>query len=416
MHLSRYEARVLQAIGLLPHATRRSIADFADLSMVVVSSTLAGLLDKEHVTRATESSGKGGRPAHLYSVSGSLGKVAGVSLDPERARAVCLDAAGNRGAAREMPLTLAQDPTRHISEIVECIAGAIEDIGRGDASPLLHVGVTLPGVTDADQGMWVQGFQVSGVSHVSFRDILATRLKVPVLIEDPARAAAFRELRQGNGVGAKSFILLYLDYGVGSGIVLGGEIYRGRDGLSGEVGHLVVDPQGYRCSCGDVGCLETVASSGGILRRVRDRLAEGVVSSLSPAYERNAAGLSLEGVLRAADGGDRLAQSALYEVGERIGSACATVVKIINPERLIVGGAGAVFARYFEPRMRMMLERHVIPEMLADLSVRFCDHRPEDEAHGAALMALERYWSQRVAESDRWADAPEGLPAEERRG
>jgi transcriptional regulator of PTS gene len=324
-------------------------------------------------------------------------------------RLVCLDT--NRGlcAERSLPLELSSDPAQHTSEIVSGIAKGVAGMVPDGSPPLIQVGVTLPGVTDADQGIWVRGFQVSGIRHVSIRDLLSERVGVPVLIEDPARAAAFREMRQGNGLGSKSLVLLYLDYGVGSGIVLGRRLYRGRDGLSGEVGHLVVDPRGYRCSCGDVGCLETVASTGGILRRVRDRLAEGVVSSLSAVYERDAAGLSLEDVLRAADDGDRLAQAALSEVGECIGSACATLVKIINPECLIVSGVGAMFARYFEPGIRMMLERHVIPEMLDELSLRFCAHRHEDEAHGAALMALDRYWSQKVAEVGGRTESPDGL-------
>jgi N-acetylglucosamine repressor len=398
VELNRHEARILQAIALLPRPTRRDIAVRADLSMVVVSATLAGLLERGHVTRTPTALGKGGRPAHVYSVSGGVGTVAGVFISPERVHLVCLDASRARVHAESIPLALSKDPSRHVAEIVDAIVRVVDNGPCRDTARLIHVGVTLPGVTDADRGMWVRGFQVSGVRHVSMRSMLEARLGVPVLIEDPARAAAWRELREGRGVGAQSFVLLYLDYGVGAGVVVGGELYRGRDGLSGEVGHLVVDPDGYRCSCGDVGCLETVASTSGILRCVRDRLAEGVLSSLSPAFARDPVSLALEDVLRAADAGDRLAQSTLYEIGERIGAACATVVKLVNPERLIVGGTGAMFARYFEPRVRMTMEKHVIPEMLAELPVSFCDPSPENEAHGVALMSLERYWSRRVAD------------------
>lgn len=391
VNLSSHEANILNAVALLPQATRRSIATRANLGLAAVSDTLTGLLNRDLITRTVDTSGKGGRPSHVYAVRGALGHVVGVSLDPQLVRMVCLDAARERRLVREFPLAISQDSSRHIDEIVECVSSGIAELRQEEASPLLHVGVTLPGVTDADQGIWVQGFQVSGIRHVNLRDILERRLGAPVLVEDPARAAAFRELRHGHGAGARSFVLVYLDYGVGSGIVLGGELYRGRDGLSGEVGHLVVDPHGYRCSCGDVGCLETVASSAGILRCIRDRLVEGVVSSLVPEE------VTLEGVLRAADTGDRLAQSALHEIGERIGTACSTLIKLLNPERLVIGGEGAMFARYFEPRIRMMLDRHVIPEMLAGLSLRFCEHSPDDEAHGAALMALEMHWHRLVS-------------------
>jgi predicted NBD/HSP70 family sugar kinase len=402
MTVTENETRALEAVAYLETPTRKSISEHASLSLVVVSSALSSLERKRCVTRSPRGSEKGGRPAYVYALHESLGVFAGVSLEPQTVRIVAMSSAGHLLEDREYPLSLSPEPSSHPAQIVDQVHDRLRETVAAAAGgpPLLSVGVTLPGLTNADQGIWVHGFQVTGVSHVNLREVLSERFGVPVLVDDPARAVAFHELRRGAGRGAESFVLLYLGFGVGSGIVFGSRLLRGHNGLSGEAGHLVVDPAGYRCSCGDVGCLETVASTSGLLRLVRERLEQGVVSRLLPVYRGEREPLRLEDVLRAADEGDRLAESTLHEVGEHIGDAASKVIKILNPERLLVSGKGSMFRRYFEPRIQMVIQRHVMPDMLEGFSLVFTDYMPHHDAFGAALMSSERYWQSKVGEFD----------------
>jgi transcriptional regulator of PTS gene len=179
-------------------------------------------------------------------------------------------------------------------------------------------------------------------------------------------------------------------------VVIDSKIYRGAKGLAGEVGHIVVDPQGTRCSCGDVGCLETVASSGAIVQRINDRLGEGVVSTvIGPPWE-DSAGADLCRVLEAAEKNDRLARSTLYETGEHIGNACAKLIKLLNPQKMVITGPASIFKEYFKPRVEMMLERHVMPEMLEHFELHFADYADNNEAIGVAMMSLEDFWNKQL--------------------
>ncbi len=160
--------------------------------------------------------------------------------------------------------------------------------------------------------------------------------------------------------------------------------------MAGEVGHLVVEEEGARCSCGNIGCLETVVSSGSILQRFRRRLSEGVISSLQNHRDDN--GLTLEVIRDAAAAGDRLASSTLFELGTMLGDAVSKIIKLYNPRTLLVGGPVAVLGEYFREPMWISVRQKVIPEMLVDLAVEITPSTPREEAIGAALLAERRFW------------------------
>ena len=401
MELAKNDILILRAIASLELPTRRAVAEATGFSIVLVSAVLKGLEDRGLLARSSLVREGGGRPLHLYALQAGIAAAKGVSLSPNSLRVVTIDASGGVSGSESVPLALGGDPEEHVGQIVSQV-GDIAHCGAetprcGDhprqpngAPPLppVALGVALPGMTDAARGVWVQGLQVSGISQVNIRSMLEQRTGVRVFVDDPARAVAFHEQKRGSGRGVPSFLVIYLGYGVGAGVVIDAEIYRGFSGLAGEIGHLVVDPGGSRCSCGDVGCLETVASTSGILRMVRGRLDEGVISVLAQARDS----LTLEAVLAAARDGDRLAASTLHEVGERLGSACATAIKLFNPQNIIISGPGAMYREFFEPRIRMQLQRHIMPELLEAFSLHFAGYTDEVEARGMAMVAFEGFW------------------------
>jgi predicted NBD/HSP70 family sugar kinase len=147
----------------------------------------------------------------------------------------------------------------------------------------------------------------------------------------------------------------------------------------------------YRCICNNVGCLETVVSTEGILRVFRDRLKEGVRSSLQKTMTRADMSLSLDEILAAAEEGDRVTQSTLGEIGVFLGDACATLIKLFNPQALIISGPGSIFKEYFRGPVEQVIRQRVLPEMLEDYQTVFADYRKNHEAWGAALLAMKCY-------------------------
>jgi predicted NBD/HSP70 family sugar kinase len=254
---------------------------------------------------------------------------------------------------------------------------------------VLAVGVAVPGMVDTERGIWLRGLQLTGVENMPIGNMLQRALNLPVVVEDPARCVAFLKASTMGAGAAGDFVLLHLDRGVGASVVIKGELYRGNHGLAGEIGHLVVDKGGARCSCGNVGCLETVLSEPAILRRFQQRLSEGVISALQ---RTDAPDLTIEHILSAAQADDRLAQSTLFELGAFLGNACTMLIHMYNPRTLVVDGRVAALGDYFREAAWQTIRQQVVPEMLVDLNIEYDVARQGDEAIGAALIAQRWAW------------------------
>ena len=394
--LQKSELKVLRAVFSSGKATRSALARRSRLSLVKVSAILGKLETEGFLLRDGKTRSAGGRPSYLFRLRPELACALGVSVGVEHFRVVGMDGAKRAFLRREYPLQLSADPATHAQAVVDRLSEELEHL-LAQELPCAHqvtaLGVALPGLTDTRAGTWLLGLWLSGIARVPIVRLLSERLALPVFIDDIARSAAFYEMHLGAGRGVRNFVLMYLGSGVGSGVVINRRIYRGFHGLAGEIGHIEHPANAYRCSCSNVGCLETVISPAGILRVFRDRLAEGVSSSL----QREAGELDLAKILAAADQEDRFARATLHEIGGFLGDACAIMIKMFNPQRLVVSGPGAAFRDYFAAPVDEVVRRRVLPEMLADYRTVFADYEPYQEAHGAALAAMNHYLDRRLA-------------------
>ncbi len=406
MQFNAKEVLLLQALHFLDSPTRNEIARYTGLSAVSITSLLNQLLGAGAIRKVGKASSRGGRPSALYKVSPEFGFTVGISVESSAFRIVAIDSGMEILEERQYTLALSSQPEQHLSEIVRQVSTELENLlaarqlaGRR----LLALGIAPPGMVDTAKGMWLHGLQVSGIAHIDLRDLLGRTFSVPVVAEDPARCIAWRERARAGGSAAQPMVLLYLGDGVGAGILIDDELYRGANGLAGEIGHLHVAEDGDRCPCGNVGCLEMVVSEPSILRRFRRRLGEGVLSALQ---RFTVEGLGIARILEAAAADDRLARSTLYDLGLVVGDACATLVELYNPRTLLVGGPVSALWEFFRDPVSLRIKQRVIPEMLSDLRIDRADYAPHDEAVGAAMIAAHQFWK-RLDPSAAWAGGAE---------
>jgi predicted NBD/HSP70 family sugar kinase len=407
--LGKNEVRAIRSIFFQDKPTRRTIARDSRLSLVKISAILNDLEDRGVVLKEGKTRTSGGRPSHLYRIRGDVGFTLGLNVRLDKIRIVAMDGAKHLLFRRTRPLALLPQPSSHGEAIVNQLCTIVDEALASVPHPdrMLAIGLALPGMVDTQRGVWLLGLQLTGITHIEIAELLTGRYGVPVIVEDVARSLAFREMYLGEGRSFRDFVLLYLGLGMGSGLVLDRRLYRGFHGLAGEIGHIEHPQNNYRCTCGNVGCLETVVSPSGILRVFRDRLQEGVRSQLQTHSSPGAAPLTLERVLGAAQAGDRLALSTLAEIGGFLGDAAAMLIKLFNPQALIVSGDVTLFAEYLrEPVERVVIGR-VLPEMLVDYRTIFSDYQPEHEAHGAALLAVSHLFERLVRGA---AESGETLP------
>jgi predicted NBD/HSP70 family sugar kinase len=191
-----------------------------------------------------------------------------------------------------------------------------------DRSRVIGAGLGLPGPIDQADGVIGSSAILPGWVGVAAAEELRRRLDVPVSVDNDANLGALAELTHGAGRGATDLVYLKVSSGIGAGLILGGRLYRGWGGMAGELGHVLVDPEGAVCRCGNRGCLETAASTGALLEMLR----------------RSHGELTVGEMLTLAHDGDLGCRRVIADAGRVVGSAAAFVFNVLNPQRLVVGG------------------------------------------------------------------------------
>jgi glucokinase len=232
------------------------------------------------------------------------------------------------------------------------------------------VGVCFGGPVDAVSGTVLQSHHVEGWEGLPLAAELRATLGRPALVENDANAVALGEYRYGAGRGARDLVYITVSTGIGGGIILDGRLWRGQHGLAGEIGHMLVRPGGPLCTCGNRGCLESLASGLSIARRAREALSAGHESShLLTLAGGSAAAISAEIVFRAAQAGDPLARHLVNAVAEDLGLAIAMLASIVDPARVILGGGVAKAGEQLLAPVRAAFARHAFPMLAGRVSI-----------------------------------------------
>jgi len=252
--------------------------------------------------------------------------------------------------------TLADEGPDAVLGRMGSLAEELLDAEGASAADVIAAGVGSPGPLNTQTGVVVYTPNLPGWTDIHVSETLKERLGVDVYLEGDANAAAWGEFWRGAGRDVQSMVIFTLGTGVGGGIIIDGELIRGIDDTGGHLGHIVIDPQGLKCPCGNTGCLEAYASATAVVRRYREMVvAEGLEDDLGPdvtardIHERAAAGSEHCGRL-------------IEETGRYLGVALTTVANMINPELAVYsGGMSAAGDLLFGPILEEVRRRALKP-------------------------------------------------------
>jgi glucokinase len=243
------------------------------------------------------------------------------------------------------------------------------------------VGVAVPGLVNPQTNRVILSTQIPTLRDTDFAADLQQLTGLPVRLENDANAAAYAELRLGAGRGSSSLFFATIGEGIGGSFIINGQIWRGAGGFAGEFGHIAIDEDGVR--------LEDVASAAGIVRRVKERLYHDSTSSLSRRQLEQAA--SIHDVVEAAKNGDDFAQMMLIRTGRYIGTAIATVINLLNPERIVIGGELMEVERVILESIVRRANERSFPPSLETTGIRAAELGSEAAAVGAALLLTNNF-------------------------
>jgi glucokinase len=275
-------------------------------------------------------------------------------------------------------------------ELVEMVAHAVEGVRTGLGGDVDAVGFGIPCTFDTRTGMAVQAVNLP-LHDINFAEVMAERLELPVVVDNDANCAVLAEARAGAGKGCSEVVLLTIGTGIGSGMVLHGEVYRGWVGGGAEIGHMVVDMHGRPCqgNCPNWGCLESVASGSALVREASLSVARRPDTALGLALE---AGRELTGpmITELAREGDPVARGAIETVGRALGVGIANVVNIFNPQVVVIGGGVSEAGDLLLDPAREVVARRALAPARDVVRIEAAAFGAEAGMIGAALMAREQ--------------------------
>lgn len=365
-------------LNLIKHEgpiARVTIARRLGLSPAAVTSIANELEGLRLIRQVAQAPSAGGRPAELLALNSEAAGVIGIKLADDHLAGVFSDLNG---------AVLASDTVALTQHGVERVSGRIDELIRvlRTAGPpgrrLLGIGIGMPGVVDGRRGVCVDS-PILGWHDVPLADQLSERFGLPVLIDNDVNTLAVAESLYGAGRNVPDFVTVTLGRGVGLGVVVGGELHRGRLGGAGEFGHLPVMPDGPACECGRRGCLEALVADRALVAEAR---ASGVIGEEDGAEE----------LATRADLGDARARRVFAAAGERLGVAVAGLVNVLSPGLVIVSGEGMRARRHLEASLRSAMAEHLFPP-LAGVTLVIDPWDDAKWARGAAALVLETFFS-----------------------
>jgi glucokinase len=259
----------------------------------------------------------------------------------------------------ERPTQAQEDADAVIGRIATCVREAL-DRASVAAEEVAGVGVGAAGLTDWRTGVVVLASNL-GWRNVPLKERLEQDLDgLRVEVDKDTNAAALAEARLGAGREFRHFLYVTAGTGIGGGLILNGTLYRGATGGAGDIGHVVVDPGGPLCGCGDHGCVEVFSSGAGMVNRAREMLGGGVEAASSAMTVE---ALTAETIFEAAEVGDAVAAQVVERAGRALGLALADYVNINNPEAIVLGGGVVRAGRAYTEPVERELRRRALPAL-----------------------------------------------------
>lgn len=265
--------------------------------------------------------------------------------------------------------------------------GLIRQLLGQTAGPVLGIGLGITGLMDRDAGLSIISPNFKDWRNVQVLEPFRQEFGLPVTMDNDVRVGALGEMHFGAGCRYRNFLFTALGTGIGSGIVLDRQLYRGPYGTAGEFGHIPVRPESpWPCSCGATGCLESLASGPAIRRRILEALAAGRDGGSSSLRTLPQGEVDARALAKAARQGDVLSQQLWDEIGADLGLGIATCYNLMGPEAVIVGGGVSLAGDLLlEPARRVARER-LMPGIREHVEVVAAELGDESGAVGAAAL------------------------------
>ena len=367
-----------------------SIAEEMGLSTTTVAKQLSALREEIPIDEIElEDSGHKGRKAIIYGIRADSRYFLGIDIKNVGLAIGMMDFTGNiikKGVDYSYSF---ENSHENMNLICNKISAFLDRLTPEDRAKVSGVGFNIGGRVDSMRGTSASIFNFEETQDTPLADLLSEVIGLPVVIENDTKAMAYAEYV---AYGSQWSDVLYVNigWGLGMGIIIGGRMYYGANGYSGEMGHMRVYDNNILCHCGKKGCLETEVSMMAIARKLQERIQKGETSILSQKV-RLGEKIDARDILDAAEKEDQLCIELISETGKELGKQLAGIINLFNPGCIIIGGQLAkVSPFYFQQQVELSVKQHSLKLMNRNLTILSSKLGDDAGITGACLLARDR--------------------------
>ena len=377
---------VLSALRLHAPISRAELASVTQLNRSTISNIVNELIEEDLVLELDTMESNVGRPGIALTLKPNGGSVIGVEIGVGFISVILTDFTANILWRKwvECP------PDQPQIEIIAQAEGIIDEAityAREKKLRVLGIGLGVPGLVDVQKGELLFAPNL-GWRNVPLRLMWNQRFNLPLYVENEANLGALGEYYYGVGRDVDNFIFLSSGIGLGSGIIINGDLFKGARGFAGEIGHMQRDPQGEMCGCGRRGCWETQVGPKAVLRRVRQSI-EADPTNTRFENPDDLDSLTFNQVVDYALEDDQLCLSAMEVVGKHLGTGIADLANIFNPDMVVIGGAFSYGKKILLPIIEEVISAEALPAIKQSMKVTFSKHGADACVLGAIAIVLD---------------------------
>jgi glucokinase-like ROK family protein len=372
---------ILKTIFEQDGTSRAEIARTTRLTKTTVSSIVADLMQEELVEEIGFGNSDGGKPPILLSVVDDARCFIGIDLANSEFRGAIVNLRGE--IVQRLNLSISG---RDSVSALELIYTLIDKLLAVSDKSICGIGIGTPGLIDPHKGVIRRAVNLDW-QDLPLRSLLEERYNLPCYITNDCQAAALGEYTFGENSATSNLVVLKVGRGIGSGIVLNGQLYYGDGYSAGEIGHLVVIEDGKTCACGNRGCLETVASTRALARRARE-IAQSNPNSKLFQFVTTPDEINTDIILHALEAGDEDIKNVIAEAGYYLGIALANIVGVLNVQHIVIAGSAARFGDTLLAPIKNTMRRHSLSILADETNVNFSSLGQDIVIKGAASLLL----------------------------
>ena len=360
------------------------LSEVLDKSLPSTSKAINELIEEGLVIEDGYARSSGGRRPIVYSIKADAMYMLTVAMDQFSTRIQLIDLLNNPVADMIIFELRLRDNPNALSHLILQINDYIDNTGF-TKDKFAGIGIGMPGFINVNDGINYTYLDADGQS---LTQLITLETGIPTYIDNDSSLIALAEQRFGIAKNQKDVMVINLGWGIGLGMIVNDEIYRGHNGFAGEFSHIPLSEDNALCTCGKRGCLEAEASMLVVVQKAVRGIIEGRVSSLKYIEEEHPK-LVGDAIMEAANNGDQFAIELLSDAGYKIGKGLAILIHIMNPSSIVLSGRGAVVGKILLAPIQQALNKYCIPRLAANTEILISELGFDAELIGAAILVME---------------------------